>query len=250
MPTPTRYTARRFAAALLILTLAGCAPQVATSVANQEPTLTRPNPTAPTIGPTAVAATPTEHPPCFSRDELAEMDLEAVASFPVLCFDPGYGPRTIVDQAGAIAVVRAFVQDPTRLVGFREMTFSGNSPSGTLPVGSFEDERGGSYLVALAARKVVEMSIDPGPSHPGAEVLSHAQLQAIAEDLLRRELPAFDALRSRLTFELGAKSGGVSFFRWELAGWPDDGSMPPLAQVGITDAGVVFGYINTLYGLE
>lgn len=247
MPNLMRPATLPFAAALLVIALAGCVPQTATPGPLASPTA---KPVATAIEPAPVQPTPTEPPPCFRREELAAMDLATVASFPVVCFDPGYGPRTIVEQEQAIAVVRAFAQDPARLAGFREMTLMGNSPSGTLPVARFEDERGGSYLVALVAGKVLEMNIDPGQPQPGAPVLADEQLRTIAEDLVRRELADFDRLQDLLTFEAGAKPGGVNFFRWELTEWPDDGSMPPLAQVGVTDAGEVFSYINTLYSLE
>ena len=104
--------------------------------------------------------------------------------------------------------------------------------------------------MAVVAGKVLE--VDPGPNLPGASgpARSRAELQAIAEDLIRRELPAFDQLRHRLAFEAGTKGGGVNFFRWEQPGAAEASGMPPLAQVGITDRGEIFSYINTLYFLQ
>jgi hypothetical protein len=116
-------------------------------------------------------------------------------------------------------------------------------------VARLEDQQGASYLVALVAGKVLEMNADPGQTEAG-DGMTQSQLQAIAEDLIRRELPAFDELRDRLAFEAGAKSGGVNFFRWELPAPTGAGNMPPLAQVGITDSGHIFSYINTLYFLQ
>jgi hypothetical protein len=130
------------------------------------------------------------------------------------------------------------------------MTFMGNSPSGTLPVARLEDEQTASYLVAVVAGRVLEMNVDPNRFPAAGQDLTRDQLQAIAEDFIRRELPAFDDLRERLTFQAGEKSDGVTFFRWELAGAGDATSMPPLAQVGITDSGEIFSYINTLYFLQ
>jgi hypothetical protein len=193
---------------------------------------------------------------CFTRADLAAMPLADIAAAATLCFDSEDGSQATIPQAELIETIRTFLQDPARpvpsgtpnAIAFREMTFMGNSPSGVLPVARFEDERGASYLVAVVAGKVLEMNSDPGQLEAGTE-LTQEQLQAIAEDLIRRELPAFDELRDRLTFEVGAKSGGVNFFRWELATAADDTSMPPLAQVGVTDSGVIFSYINTLYFL-
>jgi hypothetical protein len=140
----------------------------------------------------------------------------------------------------------------------------GNSPDGALPVARFEDERGVSYLVAVVAGKVLEM--DPGAGSPQSSgpALSREELQAIAEGIIGRELPAFDELRERLTFEAGTKSGGLTFFRWQQPGPTEAGGLSPLAQavsprragalgpngVGITEDGEIFSYINTLYFLE
>ena len=196
--------------------------------------------------------------PCFTRAELAAMALPDIASHPMLCFDSEDGVQTEIAQAEAIETIRAFLQDPTRFfpsgmpsaIAFREVTYMGNSPSGVLRVARFEDERGTSYLVAVVAGKVLE--IDPGAASPpsAGPALSRDELQTIAEDLIRREFPDFEAMREQLTFEAGAKSGGVNFFRWGLAAPTDDGSMPPLAQVGITESGEIFSYINTLYFLQ
>jgi hypothetical protein len=125
-----------------------------------------------------------------------------------------------------------------------------NSPSGALRVARFDDEQGASYLVAVVAKKVVEM--DPGASQlqPNGPALGQDELQAIAEDLIRRELPAFDQLRDGLTFEAGAKIGGLNFFRWEQPDVSQSGGLPPLAQVGIMESGEIFSYLNTLYFLQ
>jgi hypothetical protein len=208
---------------------------------------------------------------CLTRTALAAMPLEEIAAHPSLCFDSEDGVETEIAQAEAVETIRAFLQDTllsampgaipdgmpfqgaqTRrsAIGFREVTYMGNSPSGLLRVARFEDERGVSYLVAVVAEKVLEM--DPGASQPqtSGDTLNQDGLQAIAEDLIRRELPAFDDLRHRLTFEVGAKSGGLTFYRWQQPGVDQAGGQPPLAQVGITESGQVFSYINTLYFLE
>jgi hypothetical protein len=235
------------AAVLLPMMLAACA------VPTPAATVTPPAPTTgvmtvTTVPPTrAPAAT---QPACFTRAALVAMPLEEIAAQPSLCFDSENGVQTEIDQAEAIQIVRAFLQDPTRLIAFREATRMANSPDGALPVARLEDEGGVSFLVAVVAGKVLEM--DPGAMLPQSSgpALSQEELQAIAEDVIRRELPAFDELRERLTFEAGTKPGGLNFFRWEQPGAAETGGLPPLAQVGITDSGEIFSYINTLYFLQ
>lgn len=234
-------------AALLMTTLAACSaqtPQAATSPPTQAP------PQAMPTEPPETQPPPPTPMDCFTRAALAAMPLDEIAAHPSLCFDSEDGVRTEIDQAEAVEIVRVFLQDPTRLVGFREVTRMGNSPDGALPVARFEDERGVFYLVAVVAGKVLEM--DPGATQPQSSgpALSREELQAIAEGLIGRELPAFDELRERLTFEAGTKSGGLTFFRWQQPGPTEAGGLSPLAQVGITEDGEIFSYINTLYFLE
>jgi hypothetical protein len=235
----------RWGLTLLLLTLAACTAQAPLTTAAL-PTPATPPPAIATPPP-ATLGLPTAALRCFTRAELAAMPLEEIAAQPSLCFDSEDGVQTEIAQAEAIKTIRAFLQDPTRLMGFREVTYMGNSPSGALRVARFEDERGISYMVAVAAEKVLEM--DPGASQPrpSGPTLSQEELQAMAEALIRRELPAFDDLHDRLTFQAGAKGGGLNFFRWEQPGAAGASGMPPLAQVGITDSGEVFSYLNTLY---
>ena len=207
---------------------------------------------APTEAPAATQATlppPSQPPstPCWTRADLAAMPLADIAAAAALCFDAENGPQTTIPQAQLIEVIRTFVQDPSRLAGFRELTVMANSPGGGLRVARFEDDRGAFYLVAVVAGKVLEMNVNPPEPQAGGPVLAQEDLQVMAEELIRREFPAFDELRDRLTFEAGAKSGGVNFFRWELPSTDNNTDMPPLAQVGITDSGEIFSYINTLY---
>ena len=126
----------------------------------------------------------------------------------------------------------------------------GNSPSGVLRVARLEDDQGASYLVAVVAEKVLEMDPSPAPRQAAGPALSHDELQSLAEQLILREFPDFEQLRDSLKFEAGQKSGGLAFFRWEQPGLFEPGAMPPLAQVGITESGEIFSYINTLYFLQ
>ncbi len=242
------------AIALILPALAACTSQATVPAAPASPV-----PTKSAIGtalPATLAPAPAALSPqatslsCFTRADLAAMTVQEIAGYASLCFDSEDGVQTMIEQAEEVEVVRAFLQDPTRQIAFREVTYMGNSPSGVLPVARFEDDRGISYLVAVVARKVLEM--DPAASLPesAGPVLGQDELQAIAEELVRREFPAFDELRDRLSFQAGTKGGGVNFFRWEQPGAAQPGGMPPLAQVGITDRGEVFSYINTLYFLQ
>jgi hypothetical protein len=72
----------------------------------------------------------------------------------------------------------------------------------------------------------------------------------MAEALILKEMPEFETMQTGLLPSGGQKSGGLYFFRWEGSPIAGEGSMPPLAQVGITASGEVFSYINTLYYLK
>lgn len=238
----------RWAAPSVLLILAACATQTPLPPP-MSPVPGAPPTAAKTATPPAILPTSTPIP-CFTRSELAGMALPDIAAHAILCFDSEDGIETEIAQADGIETIRTFLEDSTRVVGFREVAYMGNSPSGVLRVARFEDEWGSSYLVAVVAEKVLEM--DPGASQPQptGPALEQDELQTIAENLVRRELPAFDGLRDGLTFQAGAKGGGLNFFRWEQPGAASASGMPPLAQVGITDSGEVFSYINTLYFLQ
>lgn len=229
--------------------LAGCAPPATTPGAV---TATAPSPMATSGGATIeIPLEPTATPqPCYRGDALASMDLAAIASMGTLCFESTSGQRTFVDQAEAAQVIRAFLEDPGRVVAFREITRMGNSPTGQLVVARFVDGAGRSYLVAPLAGKLLE--IDPGsaPVSASGPSLSLETLRAQAESIVRREFPGWDRWRDRLVSSEGSKDGGLFFFRWEAAGYPAPSGMPPLAQVGLTASGEIFSYLNTLFTLE
>lgn len=202
--------------------------------------------------PQASAAAPDDHPllECLRREELAQLTLAERAALSSLCYRSAEGIDTTIDQARHIAGIRAFLGDAERLVAFREITFMPNSPDGRLRTALYEDERGLQYYYAVDAGKVVEMSPAAYTPVVGADTLSEADLKDLAEALIERELPEFRALQARLTPTGGEKSGGLHFYRWEGSPIAGEGSMPPLAQVGITASGEVFSYINTLYYLK
>jgi putative hemolysin len=201
-----------------------------------------------------VAASPTPSAPpteetCYNTEDLAALPLDTVAAWDRLCYLPYSGPKTEIDQAAGATVIRNFLQDPQRLLVFREITTMANSPSGMLRVERFVDEQGNSYLVAPLAKKLLEM--DPGNvAVSQAPKLSDDELQAKAEGLIRREFPDWDTMKERLTYTGGAK-GENHFFRWEASeNLKGSTGMPPLVQVGMTGAGEVFSYLNTLYALQ
>jgi hypothetical protein len=230
---------------------AGCttAPASATIPASPvQASATVRTPAEPTNPPPALEASPTALP-CFSREDLAAMALADIAALPQICFLSSDGIETHIDQAHAIEAIDEFLQGRAGALGFREITRMGNSPDGSLRVARFEDEVGRSFLVAVAANRVLEM--DPGLSAPSVRVngqrLPAEELQALAEELITRELPEFPDLRPRLSSTGGVKSGDLYFFRYE---YPEGGpwaGLPPLAQVGLTADGQVFSYLNTLY---
>jgi len=206
-----------------------------------------------TLGPQVPAgATPGEPPAlqCLSREELEQLSLAERGGLATVCYRSADGVETTIDQASQIAGIRAFLGDAERVIAFREITFQPNSPDGRLRTALYEDERGLQYYYAVAAEKVVEMSPVAYTPLVGQGTLSEPELKAMAEALIERELPEFETMQAGLTPSGGEKSGGLYFFRWEGSPIAGEGSMPPLAQVGITASGEVFSYINTLYYLK
>ena len=234
-----------------VLPVAGMA---ALLMACQPPVLVPTGAPAPTNGPVTetgagtLAVQGSAEPPldCLTSEELTQISLAERASLVTLCYRSADGVETVIDQARHVAGIRTFLEDPERVVAFREITFMPNAPDGRLRTALYEDERGLLYYYAVTADKVVEMSPAAYTPVVGKETLPESELRAIAEALIRRELPEFEALREELTPSSGEKSGGLYFFRWEGRPIAGEGSMPPLAQVGITASGEVFSYINTL----
>lgn len=237
------------AALLVACQLAGAGPSGVASPATD----VVPTPAQGTLLPQVPAgATPGEPPAleCLSREELEQLSLAERGGLATLCYRSADGVETTIDQANQIAGIRAFLGDAERVIGFREITFQPNSPDGRLRTALYEDERGLQYYYAVAADKVVEMSPAAYTPVVGPDALSEPELKAIAEALIERELPEFETMQAGLTPSGGEKSGGLYFFRWEGSPIAGEGSMPPLAQVGITASGEVFSYINTLYFLK
>lgn len=234
--------------AAVLAVSAGCSgPAAGTSPAPTDatPSLSAPmNPTSPA----GIAEPTATHPACFTREQLSTMDLEAIAGWDGLCYLSDSGAETQIDQRMAAAAVRGLVGQAPHLIAFQEITRMANSPNGDLRVLRLVDERGYTYLVAPVAGKVVEM--DPPSTLPAGNGPTRRvdELQRQAEALVLDQYPPFSALKPSLDFQAGSKSGGVYFFRWERA-LPGNTMMPALAQVGITETGEVFSYLNTLFYL-
>jgi hypothetical protein len=241
------------AGALTLLT--GCAAPGPTSGSTPTSLPASPTPAAavtPPVSSTPPAETIEVSPtpaPCFTREELAALDLETIAAWDVICYRSDSGVETSIDQKPAVAAIRSLVGEAPQVIAFQEITIAPNSPTGDLKVLRFIDERGYGYLVAPLAQKVVEM--DPPPTLPPANgpAKSDEELQQLAEALILSQYPAFAQWKSLLSFQMGSKSEGLIFFRWEK---PIPGAlhMPALAQVGITETGEVFSYLNTLFYLQ
>jgi len=241
------------AGALTLLT--GCAAPGPTGGGTPTSLPASPTPAAavtPPVSPTRPAETIEASPtsvPCFTREELAALDLETIAAREVICYRSDSGVETSIDQKAAVAAIRSLVGEAARTIAFQEITFMANSPTGDLRVLRFVDERGFGYLVAPLAEKVVEM--DPPATLPPASGPKRSvdELQQLAEALILTQYPPFAFWRSVLTYLPGSKDGGVFFFRWERP-IPGATNMPALAQVGITETGEVFSYLNTLFYLQ
>ncbi|HSB89101.1 MAG TPA: hypothetical protein VLD63_03630 [Anaerolineales bacterium] len=204
------------------------------------------SPVSPTRPAETIEASPTSAP-CFTREELAALDLETIAAWEVICYRSDSGVETSIDQKAAVAAVRSLVGEAPQVIAFQEITIAPNSPTGDLKVLRLMDERGFEYLVAPLAEKVVEMDPPASWRASSGHTRSREELQLLAETLIAGQFPAFDQWKPTLNFEVGSKSEGMYFFRWEQPGPVQH--MPVLAQVGITETGEVFSYINTLFYL-
>lgn len=186
-------------------------------------------------------------PPCLTGDQLAEMGREQVSQLEVLCFKSDSGDTTIVNQVAAVQSIRGAVQRPNLALAFQEMTGMVNSPNGDLRVARFIGDQGAGYLLDLEIDKLLEIDPAAYAPEPGPGTYSQDELRVKAEQFVAKELPGFAAMRSRLKFEEGTKDRSLYFFRWEDRSSTRWSHMPPLAQVGITTAGEIISYINTLY---
>lgn len=252
MPFHTRFrppTVLLLAGALTFLT--GCAAPGPTSGSAPTSLSAPPTPPAAVTPPTRPAVTMETSPtpvPCFTREELAALDLETIAAWDVICYRSDSGVETSIDQKAAVAAVRSLVGEAPQVIAFQEITTAPNSPTGDLKVLRLMDERGFAYLVAPLAEKVVEMDPPTSWRPSSGPPRSLEELQLVAETLIAGQFPAFDQWKPTLDLEVGSKSEGVYFFRWERPGPVEH--MPVLAQVGVTDTGEVFSYLNTLFYLQ
>lgn len=251
--TPRKSLALVLMAAVALL--AGCAgtrpavsSETATVVALVSPPMLTTASGPPTF-PAAATEPSSTDAACFTREDLAALDLETIAAWEMICYRSDAGVDTSIDQRSAVAAIRSLVGEAPRVIAFQEITRMANSPSGDLKVLRFVDERGFGYLVAPLAEKVLEM--DPPTSLPAGSgpVRSVEELQQLAEGLVLSQYPPFSEWKSMLDFEVGSKGGGLYFFRWERA-IPGAQHMPALAQVGITETGEIFSYLNTLFYLQ
>jgi hypothetical protein len=186
--------------------------------------------------------------PCFTREELAALDLETIAAWDVICYRSDSGVETSIDQKAAVAAVRSLVSEAPQVIAFQEITTAPNSPTGDLKVLRLMDEHGFVYLVAPLAEKVVEMNPPASWRPADGSPRSLEELQLVAETLIAAQFPAFAEWKPALTYLPGSKDG-LFFFRWERP-LPGAAHMPALAQVGITETGEVFSYLNTLFYLQ
>lgn len=103
------------------------------------------------------------------------------------------------------------------------------------------------YMVTVPGNMVVYMQRKAvGAAQPGGAQYSDADLEKMVREWLAFKNPCFPNAESLLTFQPGSKSPNY-FFRWQ-ASEPDPSrpsDQPTFIQVGITNSGVIFGYVDS-----
>ena len=149
---------------------------------------------------------------------------------------------TFADQATAIAHIRSFLGKPDLTLTFVELTLMINSPDGDRQVAVFQDGLGTRYSVDPSTIALTQ--IEPSNLHfASGSPASLDVIRQIARDLADTS-PAFSDLAPILQYEEGQKDG-LHFFVWAdtRPGWKFN---RPQLQVGVSDDGIVFTYMNTL----
>ncbi|MCJ7513023.1 MAG: hypothetical protein MUO23_08640, partial [Anaerolineales bacterium] len=67
---------------------------------------------------------------CLTREDLAQLSLAERASLTELCYLSPDGTETTIEQSLHIASIRAFLEDPGRMLAFSEISAMPNSPDG------------------------------------------------------------------------------------------------------------------------
>jgi hypothetical protein len=149
-------------------------------------------------------------------------------------------------QIGAINALRTQLELPKTPLEFVELSYDGNSPSGSLQVAVYQDTDGRKFFIDPVTLHVVEMDARALLDNisPLASVLSEEDIRAKAQKLIAATIPNFETLRTNWTYEEGGKVDNY-FFTWygEMAA---GSSNRPRAQIAIYRTGFLFGYYNTL----
>jgi hypothetical protein len=123
-----------------------------------------------------------------------------------------------------------------------------NSPRGDLQVEQYQDSQGRIFYVEPVSNTVVEIDartlLDSSHSGGGQNAICKEELADRAEQIVNSIIPEFSTLKDQLRYEPGEKEN-VHFFSW-YGKMAEGASMPPFIQVGLTDAGELFAYYNTV----
>ena len=167
------------------------------------------------------------------------------SSIPDLTSSPSQSSQTtatFADQETAIAHIRSFLGKPDLTLTFVELTLMINSPDADRQVAVFQDELGTRYSVDPSTFALTQ--IEPSDLHfASGSPASLDIIRQMARDLADSS-PGFSNLAPTLQYEEGEKDG-LHFFVWAdtKPGWKFN---RPQLQVGISDDGTLFTYMNTL----
>jgi hypothetical protein len=167
------------------------------------------------------------------------------SSIPDLMATPSQGSQataTFEGKDAAIAHIRSFLERPNLTLTFVELTLMINSPNADRQVAVFQDQLETRYSVDPST--FVLTQIEPSGLHsPSGNPLSPDVVRQMARDLAESS-PGFLKLAPTLQYEEGQKDG-LHFFIWTdtKPGWKFN---RPQLQVGISDDGTLFTYMNTL----
>jgi hypothetical protein len=186
------------------------------------------------------------NPPTATAPAPTDTDVPPVASTSTPA------PTVIVEPSATTEDPRQPMLDFRRVLGlpdlpleFVETTRMVNSPTGLLPVYSYRDPEGRTFLFEPSLRRVVEvdaravLSLIPAD----APVLTLDELRERALGIANAS-PMFLELQADLAYEEGPK--GLFFFQWSVTDSPTMVFKRPFLQIGLHGNGDVIAYYNTL----
>ena len=186
-------------------------------------------------------------PPQGPAATLAEQVVTLVPRGEVTTVPPA---ASIPDRAIDEEAMETAAENLGALLGVPQLALSVSSmePSPNavnLPAVVFVDEMGNSYHVSQDTLRPIEFTLQRPYRQENSAPKTPDELLAAAEEIAKTHSTQFEALRDRLRYTEGAKSGENFFFRWEMPG-TDMGGMPAILQIGLKQDGTLFSYLNSI----